>query len=843
MNFSSDIGLVPDRRRCESICGIPRAAMSKTRNNHYVPEWYQEGFFEPGRSSLAYVDMTPDRKVLPDGRVITQNGAWNDTPTSRAFFHKDLYSTFFGTSVNDEIERHLFGNIDGRGSKAVRAFSGTDVREWHKHFQTLFEYLDIQKIRTPKGLDWLKTQYPKLSQNELMYEMQGIRMMHCTIWVGGVREIVSAEDSDVKFILSDHPVTIYNHAVPPTHKMGAYPLDPGIALRASQTIFALNRDLCLILSNLEYAEDPSTSPLEKRTFARNYRQSMTRIDAFIRTRKLTAEEVTQVNFVLKSRARRYIGGGRKEWLYPEKTVSQPWADLRKTFLPPKGELFHFGGEIFVKYKSGDVHYQDQFGRTEKPREFLIKTAPDKPPRPGDICGCGSGNSFKACCQSKPEALRPSWSERSIRERNIMLQNGIKKVLGLDGEKDWIQIRRELTDDQIKEIYFLYEALWPLETNLLALLPKPDGVARAVYTGSIHPLSIADFALAAPLYFGELIVAHPFIHSGTIAKKYRPTENPKHYRQEFLKSIMFFGNIMPLVQLGLVNLIPDPCDFDFHLREQMMSMARARTPVMRFDPDKEPRLKKQMEEDNRRSLMLMPPDAMRRQLRKLNPDMSEEQVEATMRFAERKRELDPLAVLQEGSLEGGKEGGQMNMFKLVPNFEMTMYLAQATGAYIVTDSPFRWSEVKRAIRRRVTMATPGLATLSGEIKAAKFAFPQNVTDVVDHALKKTCAGYPDLHRDLFKYLSHLEQRGAKPNREAQLGGRFAKVHAAAQAAFKKSGVFAKEGRISCVLPPEGIQDNTINRLLLMSSSERHLSSIPMAFFIEEHGTGERSVLAR
>jgi hypothetical protein len=154
--------------------------------------------------------MTPERQVLPDGRVITQNGAWNDTPTSKAFFHKDLYSTFFGTSVNDEIERQLFGDIDGRGSKAVRAFSGTDVREWHKHFQTLFEYLDIQKIRTPKGLDWLKSQYPKLSQNELMYEMQGIRMMHCTIWVGGVREIVSAESSDVKFIISDHPITIYN---------------------------------------------------------------------------------------------------------------------------------------------------------------------------------------------------------------------------------------------------------------------------------------------------------------------------------------------------------------------------------------------------------------------------------------------------------------------------------------------------------------------------------------------------------------------------------------------------------------------------------------------------------
>ena len=90
--------------------------MSVTRDNHYVPQWYQEGFFEPGRKSLAYVDMTPDQKVLPDGRVITQNGAWNDTPTSRAFFQTDLYSTFFGTSVNDEIERRLFGDVDTRGS-------------------------------------------------------------------------------------------------------------------------------------------------------------------------------------------------------------------------------------------------------------------------------------------------------------------------------------------------------------------------------------------------------------------------------------------------------------------------------------------------------------------------------------------------------------------------------------------------------------------------------------------------------------------------------------------------------------------------------------------------------
>src|ERR1700722_1478455 len=48
------------------------------------------------------------------------------------------------------------------------------------------------------------------------------------------------------------------------------------------------------------------------------------------------------------------------------------------------------------------------------------------------------------------------------------------------------------------------------------------------------------------------------------KEMRPTENPKSYRQEFLKTILFFLNVMPLVDLGLINLVPDSCDFDFPL---------------------------------------------------------------------------------------------------------------------------------------------------------------------------------------------------------------------------------------------------------------------------------------
>jgi hypothetical protein len=166
--------------------------MSVTRNNHYVPQWHQRRFLQAGQNELAYLDLTPAMHRKGDGTQVPGRSL-HRTPTVRAFVEKDLYSTFFGTAVSDEIERRLFGDIDTRGAEAIRAFEGVDQAAWHTNFETLFEYLDVQKLRTPKGLAWLRKQYPELSQNQLMMEMQSIRMLNCTTWTTGVREIVSAE--------------------------------------------------------------------------------------------------------------------------------------------------------------------------------------------------------------------------------------------------------------------------------------------------------------------------------------------------------------------------------------------------------------------------------------------------------------------------------------------------------------------------------------------------------------------------------------------------------------------------------------------------------------------------
>ncbi|WP_394688074.1 DUF4238 domain-containing protein [Hoeflea sp.] len=776
--------------------------------------------------------MKPDQRTLPDGRVINQRAFFN-TPTSRAFFQTDLYSMFFGTTINDEIEKKLFGNIDTRGSLAVRAFCSDDKTKWQEHFQDLFEYIDAQKLRTPKGLGWLKAQYPGLSQNELMVEMQGLRTMNCTIWIEGVREIVSAEDAGIKFIVSDHPVTVFNRAASPDSTRWQQRNEPSIILKGSQTIFPLSRDFCLILTNLEYAENGSVDPAEKRTFARNFRQSMVRTDSFIRERKLSDTEVASINYILKRCAKRYIAAGRKEWLEPEASISGTWEQIGAVLRPPSDKLFGFGGELFAKFDNGHVHYQDAFGRTEKPRVFLQKEIKSGL-NPRDYCGCGSGIRYRDCCEGIPIALRPSWSEKSILERNMMLFNAIINILELDGEKDWLQIRQELTDDKISKVYSLYEGLWPRETDILSLLPKPDGRARAVYTGYIHPQAILHHALGSALYFGEILLQHPFMHPGSVKKDFSPVENPHKFRHEFLKSLLLFFQTMPLVEQRLINLVPDPCEFDPHLRDQMMAMAQTRLGFIDPKLSKEPLIEQIIREDARRVMLSRPEDALRRMLSRGEAERDRVDTDQLLRAVKSMRENDPLSSLQPGDFEAGDGDGQFTFFKLAPNFEMSMYLAQATGASIITDSKFRWQEIQLAILRQSYGADDVARGLKENIEASQFAFvhhPESVGALIhDQAVLR----YADLMKSTFRYLSALAQKARKPNFEAGLGSRFTTTHSQLQTIVRNSGHAWTAAKMNAALPEGGIRDNTVNRLLLMSNSEHHLRSVPMAFYFRSSG---------
>jgi hypothetical protein len=811
--------------------------MTKTRDNHYVPQWYQKGFLNEPKDFLLYLDLQPNEIQLPNGDVKFDRRPFLK-PVSKCFYQTDLYTTFFGEFINDEIERLLFGQIDNTGSKAVRAFITDDPNEWHKNFQEFFAYIDSQKIRTPKGLDWIHQHYPVLSQNELMMEMQAIRNKHCTMWTEGVREIVFASESSIKFILSDHPVTVYNYALPPDRPECGYPNDPNIQLKASQTIFPLDKNHCIIFTNYEYAIEPDiSSPLEKRTFARNYRQSLVRTDAFIRTRFLNAEEVTTVNHIIKARARRYVAAAEKEWLYPEKHINGDWQDLREVLLP-RDELYRFGGQTFVGYEDGTTHYQDAFGRTEPHNPYLSKDIPQNL-GPNDACGCGSGRKYKKCCRDKPENKRPSWKQLSIRERNLSFLRAIKDIFGLNKGKTWEDIRRDLSEEQIKKLYEIYWFFWPRDTDIFDLLPKPDGCLRTVYTGIIDPRTISHFATNSVLYFDEVIIQSPFIHPRSVRPEFSPIESPHQYKEQTLKNMILMLVLEPYIDAGYVNFIPDPCSFDSHMQTQMMHMAQSRSDGNELNERDINLLKSLSESDFKRSIITQPKERQIQMLRKSLPDLSDEQIDSTLQYIEGQRLADPFALLQDDVYGTGSGNGQLHMTHLSPNFEITLFLAQITGSFIITDSSHRWDELKAACTRETDWSE-----LINHLENLEYPFNINPLYVVQRRIDGRLGNMRQTFREIYSSILkeadskavELFTTSIKNSLDKSLG--LAKKELSKEKELNEASIHAEPWqsfmcKIDCLVPKGGITHNNVQRLLLSYDSNLHMQNVPMAIFLASH----------
>lgn len=663
--------------------------MTITRNNHYVPQWYQKGFTVERANELCH--LSNKEVMLPNGNVRKLSSKkWYTS--AQCFYQKDLYSTFLCSEISDEIEQKLFGDIDGAGALAVKAYLTNDQSEWHNHFQNLFFYLDAQKIRTPKGLDWIKSHYPKLSQNQLMIEMQSIRRLHCTLWIEGIRELVSAEDSDVKFITSDHPVTVYNYACPPDSGQCSYPNDPDISLKGTQTIFPLDKNRCLILTNQEYAQNPDTiDPLEQRTNPTKTRSSLVSTVDFINHRKLNSDEVSQINYIIKEQSKESVAAGSVDWLYPEKSVDIPWADLRHVLFPPSQG---FTTEILAKFNDGSVYYQDAFGRKQSDDSFLKKDINESELLRNDKCGCGSGKKYKKCCVNTPKDKRTSWSVLSIRERNLALCNAIRDVLGIDDGKTWDDVRKEMSDSQISEIYNFYVLLWPVDTEIYSLLPSPDKKFRALYSGLIDIKSIVRNVLNIASHFDEFLIQHPFIYSKHAKPEISPVENPNNYRYQALKDFYFMLVLEPFIALGLVNIVPDLSVFDRSLCSEYLKMAESRKGQV-ISQKEQKLFNRMMDEDFFNISYKMPNPTRSSFLLGLFPYLDAERLAEVCEYLDEKSKTDPLIPLQD--MTSGSSAQYMG-FSMLPNYEMSLFTAQVTGSVIVTDSESRWMEFELAQHR-------------------------------------------------------------------------------------------------------------------------------------------------
>ena len=801
-----------------------------SRRNHYVPKWYQRGFLPSDGETLHYLDRHPERRELADGRTITGNSL-RSLPPTRCFRQKDLYTTLFGPIVNDEIERFLFGPIDDTGAKAVRAFAAGDAQGIHRHFLAFFEYMDAQKLRTPKGLDWIAARYPDLGQFELMLEMQALRQMHCTMWAECVREIVSAEHSDVKFILSDHPVTTYNPACPPGSSRCQYPNDPSISLNGTQTVFALDADHCIILTNLEYAEDSVTvDPLASRQNARYSGSTLARTNSMIRTRTLKRDEVVTINSLLKARSRRFVAAHQREWLFPGRDDSPAWDDIGIVLHPPRSGLWDFGGEIFVGHEDGSISYRDGFGRSQPSHEYLKKKNLPLQPQSGQPCGCGSGRPYRKCCQGIAEDDRPPWDVYGIRERNQMFCNAVVDILGLNQGKRWDDVRRELHDDQVKRIHELLAFLWPPDTNLPHLLPRPDTrVFRAVYMGFVDPRTIIPGVVSSLPYFDEILVPNPFPHPGLISPEYSPTKSPRQHKSQMLKNVLALLTLQPFVDAGIVHLVPDPMEFNPDFRRQVAAMAEDRAADWHATHEEMQPGRALGEDDFQRGVARLPVEQLKTMIRQTDPRMDQEQLDGMVAQMKANLRDDPLALLQ--SVEDGPQGGQLQILRTI-NLEMALFLAQLTGSALYTDQSIHWRQIHdhaRAAPDSRPQRWPSLTT-----QFANLTFPVELDDSINAEIR--ASGSLRQMRRFFRSCWNAAL-ASDADTTGQVGKDLATelARAARRATLEWRAYPTKhdrsvqlDGHIKLSAPSGGFGMNSVHRLLATSDRSNYLSSVPLAF---------------
>ena len=203
--------------------------MSKYRVNHYVPIWYQDRFLpaSAGERKFHYLDMKPET-IVSNGRVHKRNAILRWGPRN-CFCEHDLYTTRLGSWISTEIEESFFGPLDASARESLDYFAAfTHPSAESNHFRRLMLYMSIQKLRTPKGLQFLSAYTRQTDKNQTLMRLQQLQQLFCAIWTECVWSIADASESEVKFLLSDHPVTVYNQGCFPNSQWCKGFNDPAI---------------------------------------------------------------------------------------------------------------------------------------------------------------------------------------------------------------------------------------------------------------------------------------------------------------------------------------------------------------------------------------------------------------------------------------------------------------------------------------------------------------------------------------------------------------------------------------------------------------------------------------
>jgi hypothetical protein len=327
----------------------------------------------------------------------------------------------------------------------------------------------------------------------------------------------------------------------------------------------------------------------------------------------------------------------------------------------------------------------------------------------DPCPCGRRAKYKHCCGGKVdwEAIHRSGDSAaaidhlSARGRNMLFLTRVFEALQLDSTRglDLTKFKRAFTPSAVRSIYRAVEEMWPLDTDLEAVLKPREEQVSALYTGSYETQSLVKAVGRHCLYADKIQLMDPLPHPAFIRPEYSPLEYPEHYLETTLRYVRTWLWFSPWIIEGLVEFVRPPTDFDLQLKHEIYKAEQSRldespelqTLVRDFvDGMMESPEVKEMKESN---LLLSAPEAyLRRTFKELFPEASEGDVERFLEGVRKRRESHPTYIPAVPDKDGNKAG--MHMMTLGGSYLESRLTAGLAGSYLATDIPVRWRMIEQ-----------------------------------------------------------------------------------------------------------------------------------------------------
>ena len=166
--------------------------------------------------------------------------------------------------------------------------------------------------------------------------------------------------------------------------------------------------------------------------------------------------------------------------------------------------------------------------------------------------------------------------------------------------------------------------------------------------------------------------------------------------------------------------------------------------------------------------------------------------------------------------------------MLPNFEIALFLAQITGAFLLTDNHSRWAEINSA-QNLDGLACGAYNEIASIINDKKYIL--NLDSETAFSLRKSVQTrqFRKSMRSIYDTICHEKPSEIKINERQKQ--ELDKAHIAISKEILKYRGNLVSARFNSLIPQSGIVHNNVLRLLFFSGIEKYVKHVPMAILVD------------